>query len=259
MTIETHVDRARDRVRAELEALDAKRTALSDFADRVGDLSPETGPSQAAGVVAGGGTLVDGESATETGCRAVRTAFAESLQPHADAGEASLLAAVRAEFSDSLAVALAPSTGASLTPDLKRTVLAAVDSRQTECVVLHRALEREADSLAVLGETVDETSNWLTAADETPLSSLGFPALRERHETLASYRERCRDRLDDRQSTLETTTSHDGTAGIRQRTLVESLYEDFPVEYPGLSTLARLDSTCADCQRAVRDHLVRQV
>ncbi len=259
MTVETHVDRARDRVQAELEALDAKQSALSDFADRVGDLSPETGPSQATGVGAGGGTLVDGESGTESGCRAVRTAFAETLQPYADAGEESLLTGVRAEFSDSLAVALAPSTGATLTPDLKRSVLGAVESRQTECLVLQRALEREADSLAVVRETVDETANWLTDADETPLSSLGFPALRERHETLASYRERCRNRLDDRQAVLGTTTSHDGSAGIRQRDLVASLYEDFPVEYPGLSTLVRLDSTCADCQRTVRDHLVRRV
>jgi hypothetical protein len=33
----------------------------------------------------------------------------------------------------------------------------------------------------------------------------------------------------------------------------------FEVDHPVLATVARLDNTCKDCQRTVRDHLIRRV
>jgi hypothetical protein len=39
---------------------------------------------------------------------------------------------------------------------------------------------------------------------------------------------------------------------------MEYLYADFKHTYPALSTVTRLDQTCQQAQRAVRDHLVRR-
>jgi hypothetical protein len=99
---------------------------------------------------------------------------------------------------------------------------------------------------------------WVETAAETPLPQLGFDALAERHRRLAAFRERCDDVVADRQSLLGTTTGRELEAGVRHGAVVEFVYADFPVEYPVLSTVARVADTCADCQRAVRDHLVRR-
>ena len=131
------------------------------------------------------------------------------------------------------------------------TVTPHIESAQSRVRAERSALD---DAVA----TVEGVTGWLADADETPLSDLDFDVLRARHETLATKRDRCRDLAERRQAFLDgSTTLHSG-AGISHRTLVTSLYEDFPVDYPVLSTATRLDAVCRTCQRAVRDHLVRR-
>jgi hypothetical protein len=62
-----------------------------------------------------------------------------------------------------------------------------------------------------------------------------------------------------RQSFLHGTTSSDATVGVRNRDLVTSVYEDFSVSYPVLSTVCQLHDTIEDCRSVVRNHLVRRV
>mgnify|MGYP006288907567 FL=1 len=262
MGIETHVHQARTRAQAEWEAVDAKVDAYDAFIGRVTNLPTAPAPSATPRATAAAGTLARGGSATDDRCRRVRKAFAETVRPHSiddvDDPE-SVLETVQSEFSDSVAAALAPTTETSFTPELKRVVVSVASTRRTETKVLRRALAREDDRLERAGETVDDVVEWITRANETPLSDLGFAALRRRHESLAQHRERCEQLARRRQEFVRGTTNEGVDAGIRHQRLVSYLYEDFPVAFPVLATVARLDAVCATCQRAVRQHLVRRV
>lgn len=262
MAIETHVDRALARVASEREAFDAKLDAYEAFVDRVEELAVESRPSAPRGVVTTTGTGLHGGGSTNGQCRAVRTVFAETVRPHSveDVEEAEpLLATIGHELTESIAVALAPTTDTGFTDELKHTVLSEVAERRTETEVLCRALEREASRLTAAVDTVDTVSEWIVEADETPLTDLDFDALERRHRTLERFRARCDDRAAQRQEFLQGTTNQGPEVGVQHTEFVEYLYQGFPTTHPVLSTLVRLDTSCATCQRAVRDHLVRRV
>ena len=262
MTVTTHIESAESRVRAEREAVERKREAFETFAERVADLSTEPIPSAAAGVTATAGPRRRGESGATDRCRAVRTAFAETIRPHSlddTDGSESLLSTIRTELTDGIAVALAPTTDVSFSTELEEAIIAESQARLAEAETLVAALDSERSALDDAASTVEHVTGWLTDADETPLSDLGFDALRARHETLATHRDRCRALAERRQAFLDESTTLHSRAGISHRTLVPYLYEDFPVDHPVLSTAASLDAVCLDCQRAVRDHLVRRV
>ncbi|MFC6940562.1 hypothetical protein ACFQE8_11405 [Salinirubellus sp. GCM10025818] len=262
MVVETYVDRARERVTAEREAVDAKHEAFGAFADRVAELPTEQSPARGVtATVTATGARFRADVSTDDGCRAVRRAFAETVRPHSvadeDGGEP-LLATVRKEFTDAIAVALAPTTGTTFSAGLERSLVAEVDARRAEIATTSRALDRERSQLADAAAAVDGITAWIADADETPLTDLGFEALSRRHRTLATHRERCEELAHERQTFLRGTTSRSAEARVGHRSLVGYLYRDFPVEHPVLATAARLDAVCAECQRAVRDHLVRR-
>lgn len=259
MTVDTRIDAALERVHAEQEAVDAKRSAFETFLERVSDITASR--AQAQGVAAAGGTALRTGASQGDGCEAVRTAFAETVRPHSvdDVdGTEPLLETLRQELTDSVAAALAPASKLGFTPELKRAVLAAARNRRAEIGVMQRALKREAESLTEARETVTEITDWIVTADETPLTELGFDSLRGRHERLASHRERCSSLAAARQSFLRERTSRAADAEISHERLVPYLYGEQPVDYPVLVTIARLEDTCRECQRAVRDHLTRR-
>jgi len=259
--VRTHIDQARTRVGVEREAVSAKLDAFDAFIDRVEDLSTEASRPSAPGNTATAGTLVRTESTADR-CRAVRTAFAETVRPHsvADVDESeSLLETIQNELSDAVAVALAPTTDASFSPELKRAIVSEAATRRAETAALRRALNREATHLESADEAVEEITDWIVDADETPLTDLGFEELRHRHETLARHRDRCEELAMGRQEFLKKTTNQNAEAGIRHRSLVPYIYQEFPMDHPLLVTVARLNDACAECQRAVRRHLVRRV
>jgi len=262
MTVDTHIQQARARVRAEQEAIDARRDAYEAFIRRVRELQPEQPPSSVTGITAAGGaTRLSEDTAGSDRCRTVRTAFAETVQPHSVAdvdGAEPLLETIREEFTDAITVALAPTTDASFTPELKQMVLAEAGSRRSEAAALRKTLRREDAELDGVAETVDDVIAWVVDTNETPLTDLGFDALKQRHETLAGHRARCEEVARDRQEFLRGTTNNGAESGVRHRSLVPYLYRDFPVDHPVLATVATLESTCRECQRAVRDHLVRR-
>jgi len=260
MTVTTHIDRARARVRTEQDAVARKHEAFETFADRIAALSTDPTPSATPGITATAGPHPPRESGGTDRCRTVRTAFAETIRPHsvADADDSEpLLATIRTEFTDAIAVALAPTTDASFTAELKGAIVAETRVRRAEAEVLERALDHERTRLDDAADAVDRITAWIADADETPLLDLGFDALRARHETLSTHRDRCQELAETRQAFLRDTTG--GTqVEIGHRKLVPYLYDDFPVDHPVLSTAARLDAACAACQRNVRDHLVRR-
>jgi hypothetical protein len=262
MAVDTYIEQAQGRVRAEQEAIDEKLNAYEMFIRRVQELQPDQTASSVAGLTtAGGATHISADASNTDGCRAVRTAFAETIRPHsvADLDESeSLLETIREEFTDVTAVALAPTTEASLTPELKQMVHAEAQSRRSEAAALQKALEREEAHLNEAGAAVDEIIAWTVDMNETPLTDLGFDALQQRHETLTDHRDRCEEVARDRQEFLEGTTNNGLDAGVRHRSLIPYLYQDFPIDHPVLATVTKFDAICDECQRIVRDHLVRR-
>jgi hypothetical protein len=263
MVVDTYIEQARTRARSEQEAIAEMRDAYEAFIRRVQKQQPEQTPSSAAGLTtAGGVTHLSADGSSTDGCRTVRTAFAETIRPRsvADIDETeSLLETIREEFSDAIAVALAPTTEASFTPELKQMVLAEAQSRQSEATALQKALEREEAHLDDASDAVDDIVTWMVDANEIPLTDLGFDTLQQRHKTLASHRDCCEEVARDRQGFLQETTNNGVDAGVRHRSLIPYLYQDFSVDHPVLATVATLDETCQECQRTVRDHLVRRV
>jgi hypothetical protein len=75
---------------------------------------------------------------------------------------------------------------------------------------------------------------------------------------LASHPERRANEARNRQECLEGTTNDDVDADLRHRSVIPYVYQDFPVDRPVLATMAPLDETVQECQRTVRDHLVRR-
>lgn len=271
VTVETLIQQALKRARSERERVVAKRDAFRTFASRVDDVPADSPrPHGGGGSPTAGETLSMGARATATGddrCREVLNAFARTVCPHntddedGDGdGSESVVETVAMELNDDIAAALAPS--ASTHPFrgvLKRAVLTEANARIREYAVLIDALERECEALSDANSDIKVVIEWLERVDETQLVALGFEDLRPRHETLVSHRERCERLAHDRQVSLDEKTTRGTTLGLTHRSLLASLYADFPVNYPVLATAVRQDSACADCQRAARDHLARRV
>lgn len=260
MSVSTRIDQARTRVQVERDSVAEKTDAFGAFISRVADLPAEPTPS-AVGATAAAGARLHMDSMPTDRCRAVRTAFAETVRPHSTAdvdGSESLLETVREEFTDTIAVALAPTTEASFTPELKQMLLTNARARRAETTALHEALDREETQLAAVSAAVDEVTAWLVEANETPLTDHRFDALEQRHEALTAHRDRCETLARRRQRFLRETTNNGLDATVHHERLIPYLYQDFSVDHPVLSTLATLDTTCKTCQRTVRDHLVRR-
>jgi len=121
------------------------------------------------------------------------------------------------------------------------------------------ALDRETESLQAAAQDCQTVTEWVEKHNQTSLLKLGSPELQQRHEQLSAHRERCDERLLARQETIHSTTSRDVRVGLEHRSLLTFLYQEFPVSYPILSTVTRLDGLLVDCQRSVRDHLTQRV
>jgi hypothetical protein len=257
VSVDTDVDRARERVADEREWTTEKHRAFEDFADAVAEIDVAT----PGGTVAfGGPTAVATTNESRAGVSAVLDAFEEHLDPYSgDARESpdTVHEAVATEFSAELAVSLCGGDSAGmLTPQLKGVVQAETRSRIDELDVMGRALEREDVSLDSVDDAAGEICGWFVEHNPTPLPELGFDRLRDCHETIEGHRERLDAVAAERQDHLHATTGSSAAVGIDHRVLVEYLYAGFPVSYPALATLARLDDACKEAQRSLRAHLV---
>lgn len=260
MALETHLDAARERVEQEQKHIAGERRAYVEFRNEVAAVRATT-PRQAGSRAGGVLSVADAGEPGGAGQRQLREAFAETIQPYSVddiEAEESVLETVREELGEGIALALAPSTDHGVTPQVKQAITTRTTERLADLEAMAAALDREAPSLATAADEVETVTDWLVAADETPLSALGFDELRERHETLERHRERCRGLLTDRQAYLHSTPGSNGQITMHQRQVVRFLYRSFPVQYPVLSTATRLAALLEDCQRAVRDHLSRR-
>ena len=263
MAADTYVGQARTRVQAERKAVDAKCDAFEAFVRRVREIPTDQTPASPVGVTTAAGAQQRSISkgTTDSGCREVLTAFAETIRPHSVEDfetDEPLPETVRSEFTGSIAVALAPTTEASLTPELEEMIVAEAETRRDEVTAFNRALDREMKQLAGADDVVDEITGWIIRSEEPPLSAIGFNALKLRHETLDSHRSRCQAFAQRRQAFLEEMTNNGTKAGVRHRQIMPYLYDELSVDYPVLATVAQLDAACKAYQRAVRDQLTRR-
>lgn len=243
----------------------AKRSAFGEFEHALREIPAHSSASRSGGT--GRGTVPTavsvrepgGDRASEDRCLRAREAFAGTIEPCLDdAAFESLSGAIEAELGTEVALVLDPRTDTAFSPPTKDAMVSAAADRQIELSAMERALEAEIRSLRAAVEGIGAVTGWIADADETPLSKLGFAALRARHEALSAHRSRCEGLVSDRQAVLDGR-SCEGEVVLGHRTLVGQLYTAFPAEYPVLATSARLIGVCEECQHAVRAHLVRRV
>ena len=265
MTIETHIDSALTSVEREQTHFDAERKAYERFQSEIASLSPQPATAPSTSLSPDGGTLSTGmprNGAVTTHADRARELFIETVRPHSVSDvdtEEPLIETIREELGDSLAFVLAPGTDADLTPQVQSAICSKAQQRLRELTTMSSALDREAESLQAAARDCQTVTEWVETHNQTSLLEFGFPELQRRHERLSAHRERCGERLRARQEAIHSTTSRGAKTGLEHRSVVTFLYQEFPVSYPVLSTVTRLDALLANCQRTVRDHLTRRV
>ncbi|WP_049924145.1 DUF7260 family protein [Halopiger djelfimassiliensis] len=265
---ETAIHRALECVDAERDAVAEREAGFEAFVQRVRDVPTEAAApvgsqsaTQVASTPAQNVVSVPNTSPTPTpsadGCETVRRAFAETILPHSDDDDKSLVETIAAELTEDIAVALA--SDAQWTPALKETVLQKATERRRQADLLQETLETETQTLADAAEEIDEISAWLQTTAEESLFDYGFEELRTKHDRLETFRTRLETLLEERQRQFSESTNRYGRGGTSYRTLVSYLYTDGTTQYPVLSTGVRLYEICGSCQRTVRTHLTRRV
>ena len=259
MTVDLRLPDAIERADAERERIERKVAAFEAFADRVADISPSGGqragsPGGTTNLPAGGSALATGTTGG-TGTEAAREAFRETVLPYAETD--SMQEALADELSPDLAAAFSPAVG-GFAAGLRDRLVSRAETRAEECQLLTDGIAAERDRLREFADELDAVTDWLAAADETPLLQLSFEELRARHDRLAECRETCDELAERRQAGLRET-KRDGLVGVRERELRDHLYAEFETDNPVLADLAELDATLADCQRSVRRHLCARV
>lgn len=275
---QTDVHRALEAITDERTAVAARIEAFETFERRVRELP--SGPSAATAAAtaerseAGSGGPVTTEppavttrmaAAPESNhCAAVREAFCETILPHTTAdidGDdlESVGRALETELESDIAAALVTESG--WTAELKRAILERALEEQRKARRLDDMFETEAASLRRSIDDLEPICAWVESRAEQSLREWGFEELRAAHERLDRFQERLETALEERQQLLSAPIRREtrGTSARPYRTFVESIYTAGAVQYPVLSTGARLVAVCRSCQRTLRDHLVRRV
>lgn len=261
-TATTDVHRALECVTEQRASVADRIDAFESFVARVRDLPAGPSATAASPVAQATPTVMTSRAAgagptTPDPCAVVRQAFLETIVPHTTVeidGKESVVRALAAEFSRDIAVAL--TTNATWTAELKTAVVEAAMTRRFEAERLRAALEAEVERLEALVDDLDPIVAWLRSTAAEPLQQYGFDGLQAKHGRLEEFCERLGTVLEERQERLQEPVREDGD--VPYRTLVESVYASFESRYPVLAALTRLYRICRECQRTVRDHLVRR-
>lgn len=263
MVIESYITDAQTCVQAEQEALDDKHEAYETFIQKVEKLQVYQRSASATGIkTVGGMANHSSDRSRPDRCRLVRNIFDQTIRPHsvADIDESEpLLETIRQELTDEIAVALAPTTEISFTSELKQMTLTEAKAQQLEIEVCRQAIDREESQVSDVNKTVENILTWIVEANETRLLELSFDALKQRHETLAEYRNRCDEIAYQRQDFINKSTTRGVDVGFEHRSLIPYLYQDLEIDFPVLATVANLDMACQSCQRTIRQQLIRRV
>lgn len=237
-----NVRAAREAIRAEYEAITAEQDALSAFASRVKQLST-AGP---ASTVEGGGVGVVGATNGGSGGMAeVREAYRETVMDvdhyERDYGE-SLRVSLAKEFGDGVAGAVLAND--TLSPQVKRAVIASVEEGHTRRERYLDTLDTEAERLSEAGEALESAAARSEAVDGDRLRRRSFQELQDRFERLHDERDSLESTLERRQEQIQEGV----TFGWQRRdseSVYRYLYRDIDATYPvladGTRVLRRID------------------
>ena len=191
----------------------------------------------------------------------IRKTFIEHIGPFHDGDLTKperLFEVLSQEFSPDLATALATGTDSNyFTSGVKTGIRKKIETRCRELESIHVAVEQEQKSLKTVEEVVLDISSWMVDRDETPLLQRGFDELRSLHETILNHQERLDEVASERQEDINNSSGNPDVP-INHSLLVEKIYGDFPVTYPGLADIAIVSELCTDVQSAVCSHLSRR-
>lgn len=238
---------ATDAVEEEQSRTAAERDAFRSFAEQVGELAPETGT--AAGMTNAGSVAMVAVAEPARGLAGVREAYRETVMavPHYDEDYGETLAEnMAAEFGDD--VAMSVQNARSLSPMLKRLLVAKATGAATERERLIGRLDREADELRSARKTLSEVDAELEDYDLPTLHQVDFAGLIDRWDHLDRLEDRSCDLLQTRQRDLgERSRDHrtDGPAFIDY--VYSRLSVDYPVLAGGTAVLERIE----DARRSV--------
>ena len=237
-----NVRAAMEAIRAEYDAIVAEQEALSAFTSRVEALST-AGP---ASTVEGGGVGVVGATNGGPGGMAdLRDAYRETVMAvehyDRDYGE-SFPVNIANEFGDGVAGAVLAND--TLSPQVKRAVIASAEEGTTRRDRYLDTLDAERERLTEAGDALDTAANRCSELDGDRLRRRSFENLQRRFERLDAERETLESVLERRQEQVQEGV----TFGWQRRdseSVYRYLYRDIDATYPvladGTRVLARMD------------------
>ena len=251
-----NVRAAREAIHAEYEAITAEQDALSAFASRVKQLSA-AGPTS---TVEGGGVGVVGATKGGSGGMAqVREAYRETVMDvdhyERDYGE-SLPVSLAKEFGDGVAGAVLAND--TLSPQVKRAVIASVEEGHTRRDRYLDTLDTETERLAEAGEVLESAAARSEAVDGDRLRRRSFEELQERYERLDTERDSLEATLERRQEQIQEGV----TFGWQRRdseSVYRYLYRDIDATYPVLADGTRVLSRMDDVEDRLTTALTARV
>ena len=263
--LEIHLGEALHLVTTEREEIDKKLKAFDRFAVGVSRISAgsEIGPTVRNAIHNGNqeplSVATQSIPDNDTRIQKVRSLFAKTVRPHSveDIEQPEpLLVTIREEFSEEIALALAPSTNQQFTENLKSAILSSVDQCQSKLKAMDKGLtaeKRNLEKAISLSQSLNEwlVSEWKFAERE------GFDALKDQHEQLNEFRDQCEQLAVDRQSTIHTKRNNTLSADLSHSMLVDYLYQPLPVTYPILSASMQMIDVCDTQQRTIRMYLTQ--
>jgi soluble cytochrome b562 len=240
----------------ERDCLEAERAAFTQFRKRVAgmDVSESAMPTATTKVK----NAIMGTSETSTSAaqiEQVRNAYHETIMsvPHyEDDYDQSLDTDLAEEFGPELANALA--TTDSLTPPLHETVLTASQQATEGRTTLLSALDREADDLQQVRDTLETMHTTLTKMNQRPITAWATNKIISTYEQLVEFETQCDELAAERQAELHSRRVPRPIHANEE--FNEYLYESLPVTYPVLVDLAEFDSLLQTARQHLEQALI---
>ncbi len=264
---ETHLAEALQLVTTEQEKINDKLKAFDRFAVEVSRISvrPEIGSTVTTTMHNGNqqplSVATQSIPDNDPRIQKVRSLFAKIVRPHSleDIEQPEpLLVTIREEFSEEIALRLAPSTSQQFTKNLKSAILSSADQCQSDLKAMDKGLTVEKQNLKKAISISKKINDWLISKPKN-FEQEDFETLKNQHEQLDDFRNQCEQLAVDRQSMIHTKTNNTLSANMSHTILIDYLYQPLPVTYPILSASVQMADTCDTRQRVIRKYLTQCV
>lgn len=181
----------------------------------------------------------------------VRTVM--SLPHYEEAYGDGLRESLAGEFGVEVAAAICDDR--SLSPALQTVLIGGAESAANDRAAFLELLDAETTSLGALADGIDSVLDQLEALDDRPLTERSHRDLGDLYDAVRELEVEL-DRLAERRQA--TVAAHRRTVGGRLPVL-EYLYCDLDVDFPGLTAVARAGAILRTARRRVERHLVRSL